>query len=94
MLSDNRVGLVVMSACDKESAFILEGMEPFEGMVGPIETIDAVRADVQMSACGAQIMAFAVGHDDKDGQMAAVIEEAVQFDGAFLLAEASPVEGG
>lgn len=92
MLSGNSEALVVEGSGDEVGADLVELLKPAQSEVGAVKAVDAVRSQDQVLTGDAQIMSFSVADDNHRGQMAAVIQEAMEFDGAFLATEVGPIE--
>jgi len=92
MLSDNPVTLVLEGSSYEEGAGAMELAKPGQAQVGAIKAVDAVRDGVEMVTGNRQVVTQTIGHDQERGQMAPVVQLAVELDGALLFAKPGLVE--
>lgn len=92
MLSDNPITLVFEGPSHEEGAAAMELAEPGQAQVGAIKAVDAVGNWVEVVTGNRQVVALAIGHHQESGEMAPVVQLAVELDGALLFAKPCPVE--
>lgn len=92
MLSDNPVTLMFEGSSHEEGAAVLQLVEPGEAEIGTIKAVDAVRDGLNVMTGDRQVVGQPIGHHQEIGEMAAVVQLAMELDGPFLFTKAGPVE--
>ena len=92
LLSGYCVIKVVLGPCDKERAAVVYMPEPAEIVIAPVKAVYAVRHNREAGFSGGQFVAFGVGDDNESGDIAIMVQHAMQFERALARAEPGPRE--